>query len=339
MTLLRAARRRRAVAVVAFAGLAMLAVSGCSRDSVLGIHANTAVAAGRAPVTASQARMIAERVLGEASVADALRTTEATSTAFTGLALRTAPSRYAVESSMQPGKQGSGEALQPPPPPTDVIRTVGAGFPRLIATVSPSAEQNTHELALLVSGSVLDPYRVASRVRLLPGVSVPGTVAAGAAVLAPTAGTGLATTPETALRDYATLLQTGKSGGTHFADDPVVASVRNNAKQQAAQVAKIAAFRQTHAITTDPVRVIATRDGGALVVGALERVDTFTVKKGKGHLSPPAAYKALAGGITKITRSATVTTAEVVALVIPPSGAGPVRVIGFTELPEAVSAR
>jgi hypothetical protein len=71
----------------------------------------------------------------------------------------------------------------------------------------------------------------------------------------------------------------------------------------------------------------------------LERVDTFTVKKGKGHLAPPAAYKALAGGVTKITRSALVTTVEVVALVIPPKGKGAVQVIGFTELPESVTAR
>ena len=145
--------------------------------------------------------------------------------------------------------------------------------------------------------------------------------------------------PVDALRDYATLLQTGKSGGTRFADDPVVVSVRDNAKQQAAQVSKIASFRQTHAVTKDPVRVVATRDGGAVVIGALERVDTFTVKKGKGHLAPPAAYKALAGGVTKITKSALVTTVEVVALVIPPAGEGAVQVIGFTELPESVTAR
>jgi hypothetical protein len=119
----------------------------------------------------------------------------------------------------------------------------------------------------------------------------------------------------------------------------VVRSVRDNAKQQSAQVSKIAAFRQTHALTDDPIHVVATRDGGALVVGALERVDTFTVKKGKGHLAPPAAYRALAGGVTKITKSATVTTVEVVALVIPPAGGGDVRVIGFTELPESVKAR
>jgi hypothetical protein len=318
----------------------LVAVTACSRASVLGIEANTQVATDRAPVTASQARTVAERVLGEASVADALRTTEAISTAFTGVALRTAASRYAVEKSTEAAQHDTGEVLQPPPPPSEVIRTLGARYPREILTVSADADKTTRQLAVLVSGSVLDPYRVAGRVTLLPGAGVPDVSVAGAPVLAPTATGGrLTVAPADALRDYATLLQTGKSGATQFAPDPVVSSVRQNAKQQAAQVKKIATFRQTHALADDPVHVIATRNGGALVVGALERVDTFTVKKGKGHLAPPAAYKALAGGITKIMKSATVTTVEVVALVIPPGPDPEVRVIGFTELPESVKAR
>lgn len=335
----------RAIAVLALVMTLVMAMmaAGCSRAAVLGVQANTDAPPDRPAVTDAQALSIAERVLGEASVADALRTSAAMNTAFTGVALRTAASRYAVEASTKPGEQGTGDVLQPPPPPTRVIRTIGAAFPRLLLTVAPTEDENTRELAVLVSSSVLDPYRVASRVRLLPQAEVPEVAASGAAVLSATTATGkganLSVSPVDALRDYATLLQTGKSGGTAFADDPVVASVRDNAKQQAAQVSKIASFRQTHAVTKDPVRVIGTRDGGALVVGALERVDTFTVKKGKGHLAPPAAYKALGGGVAKITKSALVTTVELVALVIPRAGEGGVQIIGFTELPESVTAR
>jgi hypothetical protein len=332
-------RGRRAATALALGAVVLLGGTGCSRSVVLGLTANTQVATDRAPVTASQARAIAERVLGEASVADALRTTEASSTAFTGVALRTAASRYAVEKSAQPADPGTGEALQPPPPPDQVIRTTGARFPRVILTVASDVDKTRKELAVLVSGSIVDPYRVASRVQLLPGEAVPSTVAAGAAVLSSTASERLSVSPATALRDYAGLLQTGKSAGSSFAPDPVLSSVRDNAKQQAAQVAKIAGFRQTHSVTDDPVYAVATTDGGALVVGTMKRVDTFTVKKGKGHLAPPAAYKALAGGVTKITKSATVTTVEVVAMVIPPRSGGAIQVIGFTELPESVKAR
>lgn len=328
--------RRTTIAVAASA--AVLAVSGCSRAAALGIEANSQVAVNRPPLTASQARTIAERVLNEASVADVLRTSQAMNTAFTGVALRTAPARYAVAKSTHPDADDTGEALQPPPAPQEIIRTVGPQFPRTILTVSPAEDEAARELGVLVSSGVTDPYRVASRVRLLPGTSIPDTRPGGAAVLSPTAvPAGLSGSPVDALKAYAALLQTGDSGGTRFAADPIVQSVRGNAKQQAAQVSKIASFRQTHTVTSDTIHVVATRDGGALVVGALQRVDTFTVKKGKGHLAPPAAYGALAG-VTKITKSATVRTVEVVALVIPPSGGGDVRVIGFTELPESVTA-
>jgi hypothetical protein len=331
---------RQVLRVVGIAVMVLLASTGCSRADVLGLEANTTVAVDTPAVTVDQARAIAERVLGEASVADALRTSAAMTTAFTGVALRTAAARYAVEASTQPALDGTGEALQPPPPPTRVVRTIGAGFPRMILTVSPNVDGSTRELAVLQSGGVLDPYRVASRVRLLPGTSVPDIPAAGAVVLSRTSsGAGLVAAPSAALSDYASLLQTGRSPATRFADDPVVVNVRDNAKQQAAQVAKIATFRQTHVATKDPVQVVRTRDGGALVIGALERADTFTVKKGKGHLAPPAAYKALGGGVTKITKSALVKTVEVVAMVIPPAGGGAVQVIGFTELPESVQAR
>lgn len=329
---------RRTTIALAVSAVA-LAVSGCSRAGALGLESNGQVAVDRPPVTASQARTIAERVLNEASVADVLRTSQAMNTAFTGVALRTAPARYAVEKSTHPDTDDTGEALQPPPAPAEIIRTVGPQFPRTILTVTPAEDEATRELGVLVSSGVTDPYRVDSRVRLLPGTSVPDTRPGGAAVLSPTAVSGeLSSSPADALQDYAALLQTGTSGGARFAADPVVQSVRDNAKQQASQVSKIASFRQTHTLTKDTIHVVATRDGGALVVGALQRVDTFTVKKGKGHLAPPAAYRALAG-VTKITKSATVRTVEVVALVIPPSGGGDVRVIGFTELPESVTAR
>jgi hypothetical protein len=86
-------RARRVLRGVMLGAMAVLVASGCSRSAVLGIEANTQVAADHSPVTASQASAIAERVLGEASVADALRTSAAMSTAFTGVALRTAARR------------------------------------------------------------------------------------------------------------------------------------------------------------------------------------------------------------------------------------------------------
>ena len=145
-------------------------------------------------------------------------------------------------------------------------------------------------------------------------------------------------TPARALGDYARLLQTGVSGGTSFTPDSLVAGVRANATGQARGVAKIATFTQRHAVTDDPVQVLRTEDGGALVLAAIERTDDFRVKPGAGYLKPPAAYQALAGGLAKITRRATVTTVQVVVIMLPPKGQGPARLVAAAELPFTIKA-
>lgn len=338
----RPGRRLRALAGAGVLALGL--VTGCSAPTgVLGLTTNVTPTVDRSPMTPEQAWSVVERALGQAAVADGLRTTDATSTAFTGLALRTAASRYAVDKAVAPATTGtSGTTLTAPPAPTRVVRTASQTFERFILALSTPDGETTPQLAVLSAPDVFTPYRVASRVQLLTGAEMPPTDLAGAPVLPADAQPphgALVATPVQALTEYARLLQTGKAQGVSFDRDSVVKSVRDNAALQAQQVSKIASFAQTHALGTDAVYAVRTKDGGALVIGDLERVDTFTVKKGQGHLAPPAAYKALAGGVTKITSKAVVRTAEVVALVIPPAGGGSVQVIGFSELPESVTAR
>ncbi|MGL5829880.1 MAG: hypothetical protein ACRC0L_09975, partial [Angustibacter sp.] len=76
----------------------------------------------------------------------------------------------------------------------------------------------------------------------------------------------------------------------------------------------------------------------AIVVAALTRNDVFDVRDEAGSITPPAAYKALAPSMDKITGKATVTTVETVALAIPPKGGAAVQLIGFSEIPVAVKA-
>jgi hypothetical protein len=214
----------------------------------------------------------------------------------------------------------------------------------------------TAQLSVLRSADARTPYRVAARVDLLPGAALPRTapVEQGAAVLGPDA-TGLVATPRRAVADYATLLRTGHTGrtartdenrtdekqltsGTPFAPDVVVRSVRDNATSQARGVAAVATFTQDHRVEPDSFSVLRTADGGALVVAAVDRVDRFRVRKGAGTIKPPAAYTALAKGVTRITRRADVTTVQLVAMVLPPAGGGPARVVGFSEHPVQVTA-
>ncbi len=333
-------RAGRALRVGAAGLLAAVTLAACSpAQRLLGLQPNTAVLSNRPTVAAEQAGRIAVRAVELAQRADALRTEEAARTAFTGLALQTAPARYVVEKVLDPTANASGGALGPLAQPSRVVVTAGRAFPRTLLAVWTPQGDSAPQLAVLESSDVRTPYLVAARSDLLPAATLPATLPAsrGASVLPSDVG-GLAATPAKAVADLAALLQTGRSAGTAFASNPVVGQVRSKAAQQAKDVAKVAVFRQTHAPRQDGLRVVRTADGGAIVVAAIDRTDRFVVRKGAGVINPPPAYRALSGGkLTKITKAATVRTVQTVVLVLPPQGQGPVRLIGFSEVPVAVS--
>ncbi|GMA88676.1 hypothetical protein GCM10025868_39260 [Angustibacter aerolatus] len=128
------------------------------------------------------------------------------------------------------------------------------------------------------------------------------------------------------------LLQTGTSGGTDFADDVVVDQVRGESAKQRKGVEKVARYRQTHAASDDDLEVVRTADGGALLVGVIERHDVFTVRKGAGTIKPPRrTRRSPTASLQQIRKKADVTTVQMVAMVLPPKGAGDARVVGFSE--------
>jgi hypothetical protein len=327
-------RRRILVGVLA----AATGLTACSPAGTLfGLQPNTAVLSNSPAITAGQASAIATRAITQAQRADALRTQDAATSAYTGLALALAPSRYVVEQVLDPSKNSSGGALSAVPQPSRVVVTAGRSFPRTVLAVWQPEGSSTREAVIMSSPDVRTPFRVSMRVDLLPGQVLPPTApnTRGASVLDGEVG-GLVATPDKVVHDLAALLTTGRSGGTPFAPSVVVREVRAKASAQAKDVAKVAVFRQRHAAREDGLSVVRTADGGALVFAAINRTDLFTVRKGAGVISPPPAYRALGSGLKSIKRSAAVTTVQSVVLVVPPHGGGPVQVIGFSEVPVAV---
>lgn len=323
--------------VLALAAAAAVLTACSPADTLLGLQPNTAVLSNSPAITAGQASSIATRAITQAQRADALRTKEAATTAYTGLALTVAPARYVVEQVIDPSKNTSGGALAAVPQPSRVVVTAGRSFPRTVLAVWQPEGSSTREAVIMGSPDVRTPFRVAMRVELLPGQVLPPTApnTRGASVLGPDVG-GLVATPRQVVDDLATLLTTGRSGGTAFASSVVVSEVRAKAAAQAKDVAKVAVFSQKHTAREDGLNVIRTADGGALVFAAINRQDLFVVRKGAGVITPPPAYRALGSGLKSITRSAAVTTVQSVVLVVPPQGKGAVRVIGFSEVPVAV---
>ncbi len=326
----------RARALATAAAVAVLA-SGCgSRAELLGLRANERPVAGVAALTPAQASSITGRALALAHESDTTRSMQDARAAFTGAALRTAAAAYAVDRALDPATDQGAAALAPAAPASRIVLTAGAAYPRFVLALARQPGAAGEELAVLTSPDARTPYRVASRALLLPRVALPATPSP-APLLSAQVG-GLVSTPAAAVRDYAALLQSGANTATTFAASPVTAGVRANAAAQARSVAKVATFTQRHRPTRDPLVVVRTSDGGALVVAAIERVDRLLVRKGAGFLAPPGSYRALAGGLQRITRSAQVTTVQVVVLAVPRTGGGPVRLIAFSELPLRIKA-
>jgi hypothetical protein len=316
-----------------------LVLSACSPASdVLGLQPNTSVLSNSPALTPAQASGVAERALTQAETADAARDPALASSAFSEVALSVAAPGYVVEKVLDP-RADSGQVLRSAVTPTRLVVTSGRSFPRTLLAVWTPDGSPTAQIAVLRSASVTTPFTVAERADLVAGAVLPATApnTRGAASLS-LDEPGLVATPRAALADLAALLTTGRSSGTSFATSRVVTDVRANAAEQAKGVAGVASFSQEHTPAAGAPQVVRTADGGAIVIGAIDRVDQFTVTAGAGSITPPAAYSALAQGLKKITRAATVRTVQVVVLVVPPAGGGDVRVVGFTEVPVQVSA-
>lgn len=332
---------RSARAVVCWSAVVAVstALAACSPStSLLGLTPNTAVLSSRPAVTVDQATTIAGRALGEVQRADAVRTPEAARGAFVGLSLQIAQPRYVAAGVSDPTSRPGG-ALTPPVQPLRIIVTAGRDFPRTIVAVWRPVGSSVHEVAVLDSPGVRSPFRVSAQADLLPGIKLPPTApnTRGASRLGANVD-NLASPPPQVVKDFANLMQTGRSSSTQFAPSPVVEKLRTTAVTQAKEVASVGSLSRKHWPQPQELRVIRTADGGAIVVGSITRTDTFWVRKGAGRIDPSPVYQALSGGrLKQINQSAVVRTVQVVVFVVPRKGNGPVQVVGFSETPVAVT--
>lgn len=315
----RAPRPRRLLAAAACA-LAAVVLSACG--AVVGVGpAPTGTVAG--VVDTSRAQEIATRVVGEArkaaatpgSSGDALRTA-----AFTGDALVAAQADAKLDSSTPAATKARRQLVDEAPSVLAVSR--GASYPRTILAQSRYEQSDLPVLLLLVTPDARTPYRIAASVGMLPGTQVPAfdPVASGSPSLT---GADLSDTGRygTLVDGYAASLAYPAPKSTTAKgiepDDGFAKAVRSNAAAQAKAVAALGSFRQVHD-ERSVVGGLQTAGGrGVLVFATMDRSDTILVRN--GTLSLPKSFTTLSG-LSSVSSEADLTTLEVVALVVPPSG-------------------
>lgn len=305
---------------LAAAGVAALALTGCGVGSAMvGVHDAPAETGTTAPVAAEAAETVAARVLADAARARAATGEEAKelrAKALTGgaLTVSSADSRLAKAGSPTP------EPVTKPEAPKVLAISRGSSFPRVMM-VQSTRDDGAALLNLLVSEAATAPFKLAASAPMQPGTSVAALDELDEGSPLNTDGKGLAVAPKALLAEYAASLNYPKpAAATHVqAKDRFAEQVRANAKSQAKSLDKLATLTQKHAPQPKNTMAIALKDGGAVVFGLIERVDTIALKPSGKSLTPNADFQRLIGKKT-LTERAEMRTFETVVFTVPKEG-------------------
>lgn len=312
------------------AGIAILgSISACgATNALVGIQKAPPAKTASAPLTVDQAKKIVSRSLtaaslGETGSGEAARTE--LRTAYRDEGLRAANGRTKLASILPAAEMSSLRAAQP----TLLAVSRGPAFPRFIVAQSVAASGGLPVLHLLTSSDALSPYRISMSVEMVPSATVKpfDPLHKGSILLSngpestDNEATALAVSPTTLLGSYAGRLAFPSRAGTNvlFETDSFSAQLRENASRVAKGVKVQARFNQTHKVLPSSLYAVRQASGDALVFGAMERKDTFTVRPGqKVNTTGNAAFVKLTGKKV-ITTTASMTTLEFVVFALPRS--------------------
>jgi len=321
----RARRPLRTGGSVALATVVAVLLGACG--ALVGVGAAPTATVGAALET-DKAQVIATRLVDQARRAaatpgadgDALR-----DTAYTGDALVAARADARL-AKVTPGVTTAQRVLVDTPP---VVLAVARAltYPRTMIAQSSLKASGLPVLMLLTTPDVATPYRIAAQVSMLAGAQRPAfdPLAAGSPALASTDTASPAGRYAALVDGYAASLAYPSSPKTVaagiIASDAFSTAVRANAAKQAAALTSVGSFRQQHDARTVTGGLGTAGGQAALVFAVIDRNDTVLVQN--GTLTLTKAFTTLSG-LSSVTSEADLSTLEVVALVVPASGAATV---------------
>ena len=191
--------------------------------------------------------------------------------------------------------------------------------------VAAPAGRSAPVLTVLGQEGPRENYKVLARANLLPGSTFPPLTQRDAAVQAVPAAAddsgGLVSSPRQVLADYADVLTKGKASDHYagFAEGAFTDTVLAEQDQQEQASGRFADFSVEHTPRKDVLWSLRTADGGAVVVGVIDAVRTLAANTEGVTLNASPEVAALGGAPTSTKQA--VTTAETVAVVIPPATA------------------
>lgn len=330
--------RLRAAAVAVAAALVLAA---CAPD--LPQPAPAAVPAVPPPVmTVDQSHRVLKSIGTNLATADAAVASTGVTTRLSGPALASRAAEYAMATATAGVKK---------PTPLDmkaqtlVVPTTEV-WPRTAFVVTEQPEDlSSPQLLVLQQVSPRSQYMLWGWARLLPGIKMPATAAptVGSAPL-PADATGLLATPKEVVARYADVLTNGdlSTYAASFASPDTYRATLVTQKEPLILVAASVGgtFAESYAPVADQTFALATADGGALVVAAM---NTWSAVKFSGaSIALPGDLASLSGGAlatnASLRNNLTVTYSDVLAFYVPPVGASTqIQVLGAEHIRTSVT--
>lgn len=324
--------RRRPTLTGAVLGALLLA--GCSTP--LPEPAPDAVPAALPPaVSTDQVGDVLAEVSAVLAEADATVDPTLLAPRVTGAAEQIRTAEYAL------AKAGDTEALTAIPPAAQtIVAPITDGWPRTVMVVTePPADLQPPLLLTLVQQSPREPYQMWSWARLFPGAQMPATAQPdlGSAMVAADEAASLAYAPADVLARYIDVLSTGAASphAALFTEDPLRNGIAATKAAYASVVGANGTLTETYQPAASGPWSIATADGGAIVVGAVQTVTTITLADSTLTIGDQTA--ALLGK-PQVAQNLAITWLSVVAFAVPPAGStDPVTVLGGEHSPIKVT--
>lgn len=307
-----APRRRALVAVLA----SVVVVSACTGNTDDGASAapTPAVAATAAATTADATLRSAVTALADTSpTGEAAR-----EAAFAGPALESANAWAKTLKGKTPAQQAEARIA------TEGAKVIGVSRlgdqPQQLLVQTSLEQTRAAVLALLVAEPGGTGFRVAALTPMLPEARVDALDPTSIGSPAIGAGQGLAVQPEDAMNAFAESVRfPDPKTTTLLVDDPLSAQLRQSATAQDKAIEATGSFTQKHE-PKDVIGGLRLKDGsGAIVFTHIVRTDNIAMRQ-PVKLKPSVDFTLLTG-VKQITSEASLVSNEVIAFVIPTTGA------------------
>lgn len=201
----------------------------------------------------------------------------------------------------------------------DIVSTT-TEWPRIVNVVTqPPEGTNLPVLLTLVQQDARSNYMLWSWVRLFPGVTVPATAPAvqGSPVVAPDSA-ALVMSPDATLATYADAVN-GGANTANFMDDAFRTNYSSTLSSLSSAIGAVGSVSQISSVNPSGSYSVATADGGAIVVGAIDQVVSIQRTQAGATLNvgPNLAY----GGDPAVAGVLWATYMTTVAFYVPPADA------------------